>query len=123
MLAQHIGLHVNICHSILKLIAEPIGTTGLIKPSAPPEASREGLIQEPTIEQNVHRRIGSLDVGLVKDHIPEFREVIPGNLHVLDIPILSNNAFCIGTVRAVPPLGAAPRNDSFLRSLGARRTT
>ena len=53
-------------HPILKLIAESVRAAGLVKCRARPHPAGQCLIQEPAVEQDVHRTIGCLHL-----HCPE----------------------------------------------------
>jgi hypothetical protein len=41
-------------HDVLQLIAEAIGAAGLVERRAPPHTTGEGLVEQPTIEHQVH---------------------------------------------------------------------
>src|SRR5438094_7014905 len=59
-------------HHILQLIAEAIGTAGLIKPGAPPEPAAKGLVQQPAVGYCVHGGIWCVDIDRAKSAIPKF---------------------------------------------------
>ena len=60
---------------ILQLVAEAERAARLIERRSSPDAAREGLIEEPVVEQQIHRPIGRADL-----HRPEQRP--PEVLHV-----------------------------------------
>ena len=57
-------------HRILQLIAETECATGLIEAGACPQATRERLVQQPTIHQHVEQRIGRGDGNRVEQRVP-----------------------------------------------------
>src|SRR4029077_18477765 len=57
-------------HHILKLIAEPIRATQLVKSCARPDAATERLVKQPAIEQQIHTRIRRLDLDCPKQVVP-----------------------------------------------------
>ena len=46
-------------HAILQLVAKAIGSAGLIEGRAGPNAAGESLVEQPAIEHEVHRAVGS----------------------------------------------------------------
>ena len=59
-------------HHILQLIAEPVGSAGLIKSRSSPEPGAQGLIQEPAVRHHIHGGIGRIHVDRTERSIPEF---------------------------------------------------
>src|SRR5438093_3517854 len=57
-------------HHILQLIAKTERTSRLIVAAARPETAREGLVQQPTVCQNIDRRIGCLHIHCAEGLIP-----------------------------------------------------
>ena len=70
MLARHLGAGSRESHHILELIAESIGAAGLIARRARPHPAGEGLIEQPAVEQDVHRSIGSPHLHRAEDVVP-----------------------------------------------------
>src|SRR5665213_2953672 len=73
MLARHLRLRCTKRHHVLELIAKAIGATDLVTSRARPDPARESLVQEPAVEQNVHRPIRRVHLHRAKDGIPALR--------------------------------------------------
>ena len=78
MLAQKGRLDVNERHRILQLVAKSKGPARLIKAAATPEATRQNLIQQPTVGQHVERRIGRLYLHRAECPLPVLLHLIQG---------------------------------------------
>jgi hypothetical protein len=76
-------------HRVLQLVAEPERAARLIEPRAGPHAAGQRLIDEPTVGQEIDRRVGRFQM----DHAQRPAPVIP---HALDRPM--------GAVDAAEPL-------------------
>ena len=72
MLAGEGRLGVHQRHHVLQLVAESVGTAGLIKPRAAPESAAQGLIQQPAVRQHIHGRIGCIHIHRAEGPIPIF---------------------------------------------------
>src|SRR5512140_2824455 len=70
VLSQQTGLGVDERHGILELIAKSEGPARLVECAPSPETAREGLIQKPTVGQDVQRFIRGLDVHGAQGSIP-----------------------------------------------------
>ncbi len=57
-------------HRVLELVAEPEGAARLVGRRAAPEPAAQGLIEKPSVEDEVHRPIGRLDLDGAEDVIP-----------------------------------------------------
>ena len=60
-------------HYVLELITKAIRTAGLIKRRSRPDATRQRLIEQPAVEQNVHRPIRCGHQNRTKNDIPLLR--------------------------------------------------
>src|SRR5688572_30509995 len=60
MLASECGLRHYQRHSVLQLVAKPVSATRLIERRACPDATHERLIEQPTIEHQIHGAIRRL---------------------------------------------------------------
>src|SRR5215510_13987960 len=74
---------------VLKLVAEAKGAPRLVRSAAGPNPATEGLIQEPTIDDQIEGIVGCPDNHRVK-------KIIPG----LDRAIERRSRVCSGTVSA-----------------------
>ena len=65
------------CHrqDVLKLIAEPVGPSGLVEGGPGPDAAGQSLIEKPAVEEEVHRGIGCLDLDRAQHLIPVFLDL------------------------------------------------
>ena len=73
MLARQIGTSGGERHAILQLVAKAIGAAGLIEGGARPDTAGERLIEQPAVEHDVHRPIGSLDDDSAQRGLPKAR--------------------------------------------------
>src|SRR5262245_49658755 len=64
---------VDQCHHILKLIPEPICTTGLIIAGARPDPASQYLVRQPTVHHEVQTDIRSRDLHCIQDVFPARR--------------------------------------------------
>src|SRR6185437_910165 len=66
--------HVASCDAqgqdVLKLISETVCSAQLIEGGPRPHAARKRLIQEPSVQQNIHSRLGCGDLHSAEDIIP-----------------------------------------------------
>ena len=62
-------------HTVLELVAEPICSARLIKAGAGPDTTSDRLIEKPTVQHDIHRPIGRLDL-----HCPEYVLPVVANL-------------------------------------------
>ena len=74
VLARQIGPGGGERHAVLQLIAKAIGAAGLIEGGARPDAAGERLIEQPAVEHDVHRPVGSLDLNRAQGLVPEARD-------------------------------------------------
>ena len=56
VLARELGLRHGERHHVLQLVAEAVGAARLVERRARPDAAGERLIEQPAVEQQVHRR-------------------------------------------------------------------
>ena len=71
VLARQIGPSGGERHAILQLIAKSIGAAGLIEGGARPDAAGERLIEQPAVQHDVHRPVGSLDLDGAQGLFPK----------------------------------------------------
>ena len=73
--ARQIGPGGGKRHAVLQLVAKAIGAAGLIERRARPNPARERLVEQPAIEHEVHRAVGSLDLDRAQSLVPGARDV------------------------------------------------
>src|SRR6185437_8968168 len=57
--------------TILQLVAETVGAARLIETGARPHAAGERLVEQPAIEQEIHRTVGCLDLDGAERFVPK----------------------------------------------------
>ena len=62
---------------VLELVTEAEGSTRLVEGGAPEQARREGLVEQPPVEQEVHGRLRRLDLDATEQAVPERSELLP----------------------------------------------
>src|SRR3954447_17965157 len=72
---------VDDCHRILELVAEAECPTRLIEGGPAPHSTGEGLVHEPTVQHQVHRRVRRPDLDGPEDAIPERTDFLQRCLH------------------------------------------
>src|SRR5215471_3990437 len=85
-----VGRHVQQCHDVLQLITKSKGAAGLVIASAPPESPDDNLIEEPTVEHEIERGLGSLYGPRPEQAIPMQLDLCPSGLHILRVSIAMN---------------------------------
>src|SRR5205807_3627081 len=60
LFASDFGLRINQCANVLQLISKSVSATRLIKRRPSPYPAREHLIEQPAIQNDIHRGIGRL---------------------------------------------------------------
>ena len=70
MFPRHLRLRRAERHHVLKLVAKAVGAARLVARRPRPDPAREGLVEEPAIEQKVHRAIGRPHLNRAEDVIP-----------------------------------------------------
>ena len=60
MFARHRRQGGSQCHAVLQLVTKAISAARLIERRAGPDATGQGLIQQPAVQHDVHRTVGSL---------------------------------------------------------------
>ena len=71
LLARHLGLRHAERHHILKLVAKAVSAARLIERRTRPDAAGERLIEQPTVQQDVHRTVRRRHLNRAKRVIPE----------------------------------------------------
>src|SRR5882724_3677113 len=61
-------------HRVLQLIPKAVRTTRLVEGGPRPDATRQGLVEKPTIDQKIERPIGGL-------HLDGAKEALPASAH------------------------------------------
>ena len=85
-------------HHVLKLVAKAIGAACLVKRRARPNPARQRLIQQPTVQQNVHRTVRRRHLDRAKRGVPERGN--PGKDGVeIGRPVLRDQRLCVGIRR------------------------
>ena len=74
VLARDLGARNDQCHDILQLIAIAVGAARLVKRGARPHPARQGLIQQPTVEKDVHGAIRCLHLHRTQGLVPVVRD-------------------------------------------------
>ena len=82
VLARHLALRDRQRHDVLELIAEPVGAAWLVERRARPDAARERLIQEPAVEEHVHRPVGGRHLYGAQDVVPPRRDGVQDGVEV-----------------------------------------
>ncbi len=99
VLARDSGLRHGERRHVLKLIAKPVRASGLIQRRPRPHATRQRLVQQPPVEQDVHGSVRRRDLHPAEDVVPVLPDFLQDGSDV-----------------------AAPiANDQLARLLGARR--
>ena len=75
MLARQVGPRGDERHAVLQLIAEAIGAAGLIEGRTRPDATGERLVEQPTVEHEIHRAVRRLDLDRAQRLAPEGRDI------------------------------------------------
>ena len=57
-------------HTVLELIAKAVGAAGLVEGRAGPDAADQCLVEQPAIEQDVHRAVGRAHLHGAQQGIP-----------------------------------------------------
>src|SRR5271166_3398536 len=57
-------------HYVLKLVAEAVGSAGLVKSSASPYTTGERLVEEPAVGKNIHRPVWRRNLYGAEDFVP-----------------------------------------------------
>ena len=70
VLARDRALGYGQGHHILELVAESVGTTGLIEGGSGPDPAGKRLVQEPPVEHQVQGAVGRSDLNRSEDVIP-----------------------------------------------------
>ena len=70
MLARDLRLRHAQRHHVLKLIAKAVRAARLVEGRPRPHAAGERLVEQPAVEQNVHRAIGRLHLNRAEDVVP-----------------------------------------------------
>ncbi len=74
MFPDQIGLRYGQRHHVLKLVPKAISAARLIKRGPGQDPARQCLVEQPTVEQDVHRTIGGFNRDDAQDFIPMFRD-------------------------------------------------
>ena len=70
LLTRKVGPRDQERHDVLQLIAEAIRTAGLVERRPGPEAAGERLVDQPAIQEDVHRSIGRPHLDRAEDLVP-----------------------------------------------------
>src|SRR5271170_2793153 len=73
MLPDQTALRYGQRHHVLKLIPKAVSTACLIKCGSGQDPARQGLVEQPTVEQDVHGTIGGFNRDDAQSFIPMFR--------------------------------------------------
>src|ERR1043166_340357 len=79
--------------TVLQLIAEPEGASGLIISGAPPHSSRDCLVLRPSVLHQVHRTVGRVRDCAVEKTRPAPVHFLQRRLDLPGILILENERF------------------------------
>ena len=71
MLARHIRFRHDESHHVLKLVTKAIRAACLIEGRARPHSTGEGLVEKPTVQQNVHGTLRCRHLNRAKHAVPE----------------------------------------------------
>src|SRR3989338_4375068 len=69
-------------HSILQLIAKSVCTAGLVQCRTGPHPASQCLIQQPAVEQNIHRSIGGSHLQCTQGFVPKCCDCMKHNIEV-----------------------------------------
>ena len=101
VLARHLGAGSRESHHILELIAESIGAAGLIARRARPHPAGEGLIEQPAVEQDVHRSIGSPHLHRAEDVVPSLGDGSQDRVEI-GLPVTRDQLRSLVVTRPLP---------------------
>ena len=65
-----IGPDVEQRHDVLQLIAESERAAGLVGPAARPDSTRQRLVQQPAVDEEVERVVGRVDLKRAENLVP-----------------------------------------------------
>ena len=71
MFSRHLRLRHAERHNVLELVAKAVSAACLVARRSRPHPARECLVQQPAVEQNVHRTIGRPHLNRAEDVIPK----------------------------------------------------
>ena len=81
MCAGELGRAVHQRHHVLQLVAVTERAARLIKRSPSEKAGRQALVEEPAIEQDIHRRFRRLDLHGAEHRVPMLVKRMPRRVH------------------------------------------
>ena len=70
VVARDVGRGVRESHDILQLVAEAVRTTRLIKGGAAPDTATESLVNQPTVEQKICRKLRRFHFDRAEEPVP-----------------------------------------------------
>jgi hypothetical protein len=124
VLAHEFGPRHRQGQDVLELIAESVRPSGLVERGARPDAAREGLIEKPAVEEEVHRGIGRLDLDRFQHLIPVFLDLAENRVAVERAVAFDQGSGLLGAsplAQQEQHLGAFPRLEFHIRlESGAR---
>ena len=68
--------------AILKLVAEAVGAACLIEGGARHDAAGQRLIEQPAVQQDIHRAIGGLDLNRAEQCPPMLRHLVQNGVEI-----------------------------------------
>src|SRR5205807_833888 len=83
--ARYLRLRVNQRHHVLQLVAKTKRPARLIESRSSADTARQGLIEQPTIDQSIHRGIRRSDFDSPKCLVPEFEHGLKGFVHLMQV--------------------------------------
>ena len=112
VLAQEVRLGVNERHQVLQLIAEAKGAARLVVAAARPQATRQDLVHQPAVGQDVESRVGGF-------HLHRTQRVRPMSPHRFEAGARGGRAPAAmhqgtGVIRTTPAGNAEPEDDFTL---------
>ena len=76
LFARNVRKAVDQRHYVLQLIAKTKRAARLIERSAGPDAARQRLIEQPTIEHRIHGLVGGSDFNRTQNLIPVVQHIL-----------------------------------------------
>ena len=102
VLARRPGSGVEEGGGVLQLIAKSIGAARLVVAAAAPVATGEGLILEPSVDEQVEGGIGSLGMDNAEGAFPEFPDAFESPVRAGLAAVTTNEIFRFVSVAAGP---------------------
>ena len=121
MFSRQLRPRRNERHAVLQLIAEAIGSAGLVEPGSRPDATTQRLIKQPAVEHDVHGPNRRLDDDGAQCFLPMARDLGLNRIEIGGTVFLNQTPRFIGARRLAEEkhdLDCDPRRDLNLPAHG-----